>query len=81
VQGIALMKEIAEQAKKGGLRDDNCQSGRRKRILLTRVPVGLGNEKVVKLLSKAVRISWLSKAVRVTNSRLSSTRKKILWIP
>jgi benzoyl-CoA reductase/2-hydroxyglutaryl-CoA dehydratase subunit BcrC/BadD/HgdB len=51
--GIALMEEIAAVAGKEGLMDGNRLSERRKRILLTGVPVGLGSDKVVKIVEQS----------------------------
>ena len=47
--GISLMEEICNGAKKNEIKGDDGKNARRKRILLTGVPVGLGSEKVVKI--------------------------------
>ncbi|MCP4748592.1 MAG: 2-hydroxyacyl-CoA dehydratase [Desulfobacteraceae bacterium] len=51
-KAIALMDEISAEAVKGTLRENNSHNGRRKRILLTGVPVGLGSDKVVNIVEQ-----------------------------
>jgi benzoyl-CoA reductase/2-hydroxyglutaryl-CoA dehydratase subunit BcrC/BadD/HgdB len=51
-KGIVLMEEVIGEAKKGALRSQNAQAGR-KRILLTGVPVGVGSDKVVKIVEQS----------------------------
>lgn len=51
-KGITFMKEVAEQAKKGVFLDDTSGGGEAKRILITGVPVGLGSDKVVKIVEQ-----------------------------
>ena len=51
-KGITLMEEIAAEAGKGHLRQTPALSERRKRILLTGVPVGVGSDKVVKIVEQ-----------------------------
>jgi benzoyl-CoA reductase/2-hydroxyglutaryl-CoA dehydratase subunit BcrC/BadD/HgdB len=50
---ISLIKNICDEAKKKGFRNDNIRNGRRKRILLTGVPVGVGSDKVVKVVEQS----------------------------
>lgn len=50
--GIALMEEVCEGVKKNKIGDKGVGTGRRKRILLTGVPVGVGSEKVVKIVEQ-----------------------------
>ena len=49
---IALLQEIAEEAAKGSFRTESAHGRNRKRILLTGVPVGVGSEKVVKIVEQ-----------------------------
>jgi benzoyl-CoA reductase/2-hydroxyglutaryl-CoA dehydratase subunit BcrC/BadD/HgdB len=49
---ISLMEEICNAAKKNKLRGDDIKNGRRKRILPTGVPVGVGSDKVVKIVGQ-----------------------------
>lgn len=51
--GIMLMEKFTAEARKGRLRDGTYRSGRQKRILLTGVPIGLGSEKVVKIVEQS----------------------------
>lgn len=51
-KGISLMNRAAEAARAGCLRETARKSNTRKRILLTGVPVGLGSEKVVKIVEQ-----------------------------
>lgn len=51
-KGISFMEEVAEQAKKGMFLDDTSEGGKAKRILITGVPVGLGSDKVVKIVEQ-----------------------------
>lgn len=51
-KGISLMGEICEWAKKNSFRNNDIKNGRRKRILLTGVPVGVGSDKVVKIVEQ-----------------------------
>ncbi|WP_373501005.1 double-cubane-cluster-containing anaerobic reductase [Desulfococcus sp.] len=52
-KGIALMKQAALEATKGTLHADDPKGSGRKRILLTGVPVGLGSDKVVKIIEQS----------------------------
>lgn len=51
-KGIALMEKVTAMAKDGLLREDLRSAGTRKRILLTGVPVGLGSDKVIKIVEQ-----------------------------
>ena len=46
------MKEVVVEAGKGTLNPQTRQGGNRKRILLTGVPVGMGSDKVVKIVEQ-----------------------------
>jgi len=50
---IALMKEIVEEIQKKACQGESPFDPKTPRILLTGVPVGLGSEKVVRLIEKA----------------------------
>ncbi len=52
-KGIALMQAVAAEARKGALRSEDAHAANRKRILLTGVPVGLGSDKVVKIVEQS----------------------------
>lgn len=52
MKGITFMEEVAAEAAKGNLRTEEELSGTRKRILLTGVPVGLGSDKVIKIVEQ-----------------------------
>ena len=53
-KGIALMKEIVVEGGKGGICNSKTEPGsNRKRILLTGVPVGVGSDKVVKIVEQS----------------------------
>ena len=52
-KGISLMEEVVAQAKNGALRSADAAIGKGKRILLTGVPVGLGSDKVVKIIEQS----------------------------
>jgi len=49
---IALLQEIVEAAARGIFRSESVHGRRRKRILLTGVPVGVGSDKVVKIVEQ-----------------------------
>jgi benzoyl-CoA reductase/2-hydroxyglutaryl-CoA dehydratase subunit BcrC/BadD/HgdB len=51
-KGISFMEAVTEEAKKGTFLAITPASGNAKRILLTGVPVGLGSEKVVKIVEQ-----------------------------
>jgi len=52
-KGIYLMEEVVAQVKNGAFRSDAAAVGNGKRILLTGVPVGLGSDKVVKIIEQS----------------------------
>jgi benzoyl-CoA reductase/2-hydroxyglutaryl-CoA dehydratase subunit BcrC/BadD/HgdB len=52
-KGISLMEEVVSQAQNGALRSADAAIGKEKRILLTGVPVGLGSDKVVKIIEQS----------------------------
>ena len=52
-KGISLMEEVVAQVKNGAFRSDAAAVGNGKRILLTGVPVGLGSDKVVKIIEQS----------------------------
>jgi len=52
-KGISLMTEVVAQAKSGALRSADSETGKKKRILLTGVPVGPGSDKVVKIIEQS----------------------------
>lgn len=52
-KGITLMEEVLAEAGKGTFTSQNSQSYTRKRILLTGVPIGLGSDKVVKIVEQS----------------------------
>ena len=52
MKGISFMEEVAAEAAKGNLRPLEEQSVNRKRILLTGVPVGVGSDKVIKIVEE-----------------------------
>lgn len=49
---ISLLTEVVEAADGGAFRCERAQGRRRKRLLLTGVPVGLGSDKVVKIVEQ-----------------------------
>ncbi|WP_163338684.1 double-cubane-cluster-containing anaerobic reductase [Desulfopila sp. IMCC35008] len=51
-KGIALMEKVTAMAKDGVFRDDPESASTRKRILLTGVPVGVGSDKVIKIVEQ-----------------------------
>jgi len=51
-KGIALMEELVAEAGQGELSKQNDREMRPKRLLLTGVPVGLGSDKVVKIVEQ-----------------------------
>jgi benzoyl-CoA reductase/2-hydroxyglutaryl-CoA dehydratase subunit BcrC/BadD/HgdB len=51
--GIMLMEKFTAEAREGRPGDGTCRGGGQKRILLTGVPIGLGSEKVVKLVEQS----------------------------
>lgn len=51
-KGISFMEEVTAEAKKGTFLEDTPAPGKAKRILLTGVPVGLGSDKVVKIVEQ-----------------------------
>jgi len=51
-KGISFMKEITAEAQKGTFQGNTQAPGKAKRILLTGVPVGLGSDKVVKIVEQ-----------------------------
>lgn len=53
MKGITFMEEVAAEAAKGNLRPQEEWSANRKRILLTGVPVGLGSDKVIKIVEQS----------------------------
>ncbi len=50
--GISLMEQMTQKAKDGFFRKDPPQRKKARRILLTGVPVGLGSEKIVKIVEQ-----------------------------
>ena len=52
-KGISLMREVVEEASNGNTLSGNRMDPSAKRILLTGVPVGLGSDKVVKVLEQS----------------------------
>ena len=52
-KGISLMEEVVSQAQNGAFRSADAAIGKGKRILLTGVPVGLGSDKVVKIIEQS----------------------------
>lgn len=52
-KGIRLMEEVLEEVGKGTFERRNDNGENRKRILLTGVPVGIGSDKVVKLVEQS----------------------------
>lgn len=50
--GISLMEEMTAAALNGSLRDDDQPKTKAKRILLTGVPVGLGSDKIIKIVEE-----------------------------
>lgn len=52
-KGIALMEEVLVEAGKGTFSSKSIQANTRKRILLTGVPVGIGSDKVVKIVEQS----------------------------
>lgn len=52
-KGISLMEAVSAEARSGAFRSDDPTERRRKRILLTGVPVGIGCEKVVKIVEQS----------------------------
>lgn len=51
-KGISFMDEVTAVAQKGAFREDTPARDNAKRILLTGVPVGLGSDKVVKIIEQ-----------------------------
>lgn len=51
-KGISFMEEVTTEAQKGTFQGDRPVRGKAKRILLTGVPVGLGSDKVVKIVEQ-----------------------------
>jgi benzoyl-CoA reductase/2-hydroxyglutaryl-CoA dehydratase subunit BcrC/BadD/HgdB len=52
-KGIALMEEITAAAEEGAFASNRPAAAARKRILLTGVPVGLGSDKVIKIVEQS----------------------------
>jgi benzoyl-CoA reductase/2-hydroxyglutaryl-CoA dehydratase subunit BcrC/BadD/HgdB len=52
-KGISLMEEVVSQAKNGAFQSADTAIGNGKRILLTGVPVGIGSDKVVKIIEQS----------------------------
>ncbi len=52
-KGISLMEEVVIQARNRAFLSENSENGRGKRILLTGVPVGLGSDKIVKIVEQS----------------------------
>jgi benzoyl-CoA reductase/2-hydroxyglutaryl-CoA dehydratase subunit BcrC/BadD/HgdB len=52
-KGIALMQAVTAEARNGALRSEDAHAASRKRILLTGVPVGLGSDKVVRIVEQS----------------------------
>ncbi|MFY9941057.1 MAG: double-cubane-cluster-containing anaerobic reductase [Desulfobacterales bacterium] len=52
-KGIALMQAVTAEARNGALRSEDAHAENRKRILLTGVPVGLGSDKVVRIVEQS----------------------------
>ena len=52
-KSIALMAEMVAEAEAGRFRPLDARSGGRKRILLTGVPVGIGSDKVVRIVEES----------------------------
>jgi benzoyl-CoA reductase/2-hydroxyglutaryl-CoA dehydratase subunit BcrC/BadD/HgdB len=52
-KGIALMEEVVAEVSKGTFGSQNDTNSKRKRILLTGVPVGVGSDKVVKIIEQS----------------------------
>jgi benzoyl-CoA reductase/2-hydroxyglutaryl-CoA dehydratase subunit BcrC/BadD/HgdB len=52
-KGISLMEEVLEEVEKGTFARKNDKKGYRKRILITGVPVGMGSDKVVKIVEQS----------------------------
>ncbi|SDP23609.1 double-cubane-cluster-containing anaerobic reductase [Desulforhopalus singaporensis] len=50
--GISFMEEVTAKAREGAFLPDTSAPGKAKRILLTGVPVGLGSDKVVKIIEQ-----------------------------
>ena len=51
-KGISFMQEVIEQAESGAFSEGIAAGGKGKRILLTGVPVGLGSDKVIKIIEQ-----------------------------
>lgn len=51
-KGITLMEQMAAEADQGVFLSEKKYNGRRKRILLTGVPVGMGSDKVVNIVEQ-----------------------------
>jgi benzoyl-CoA reductase/2-hydroxyglutaryl-CoA dehydratase subunit BcrC/BadD/HgdB len=51
-KAIAIMAEVVAEAERGVFASKDYPVGKRKRILLTGVPVGLGSDKVVKIIEQ-----------------------------
>lgn len=52
-KGIALMESVVTEARQGAFIAENPSGGKRPRILLTGVPVGVGSDKVVKIIEQS----------------------------
>lgn len=52
-KGISLMEQIVAEVHKGAVEPDQENVSRGKRILLTGVPVGLGSDKVIKIIEQS----------------------------
>lgn len=52
-KGITLMERVVAEARQGAFAANSQQSGKRPRILLTGVPVGVGSDKVVKIVEQS----------------------------
>lgn len=52
-RGIDFMNEVVAEAHKGNILPDNGRSSKGRRILITGVPVGVGSDKVVKIVEQA----------------------------
>jgi benzoyl-CoA reductase/2-hydroxyglutaryl-CoA dehydratase subunit BcrC/BadD/HgdB len=52
-KGISFMEKVVSDAESGAFQSDNTKKSANKRILLTGVPVGLGSDKVIKIVEQS----------------------------
>ena len=81
-KSIALMTEMVAEAEAGRFRPLDARSGGRKRILLTGVPVGIGSDKVVRIVEESgADVGWPSRIAPVTRRPSRWMKGETPWTP